>query len=190
MLVLACAMAASSGTALAQQHVHPRLFVLPATTFPSGSQITRSSVETNRQLLADQAVHFGLPPAVIGRISGYYMVAHQGDAYTSYLVSIFASAHQAQAAYDYRWELWYTANFYTAPEAAPIRVGSRGAVALFHTLDPQRAATTELFFRRGSVLVEVMQGTAEDVPSAEETRSLHAIARVLDAVARLHPQGI
>jgi hypothetical protein len=193
-LVLAYAVAGRSTTVFAQQHVHPRLFALAAGSFPDGSRITRSNVETNSRLVADEATHFGIPPAIIGRISGYYMVAEEANdsaastAYTSYLVSIFGSPRQAQAAFNYRWELWYTANFYTAPAAPTVKLGSKGAVALFHTLDPRLSPTTELFFRRGCILVEVVQGT--DQPSAEETRSLYAIAQALDAVARAHPRGV
>jgi hypothetical protein len=188
--VLACALAGQPGTARAQQRVHPRLFALAATTFPSGSRIVRSNVETNMLLLADEATHFGLPPAVVGRITGYYMSAHDETSTISYLVSIFASAHKAQSAFDYRWDLWYMANFYTAPPAPQMKLGSGGAEALFQSLDPRQPPTTELFFRRGCVLVEVVEDSSQDQRSAGETRALYAIARALDVVARSHPRGV
>jgi len=182
--------------ASAQPSAHPRLFALDASDFPSGSRITRSSVETNSQLGKDEALHFGLPPKTIGRITGYYMVAEEGSAgaepaiYTSYLVSIFGSRHQAQSAFDYRWDMWFRANFYTSPRTPPVKLGDRGTVALFHSLASGRQPTTELFFRRGSVLVEVFQGTPQGSPSGDETRSLYAIATALNGVAGAHPRGI
>jgi hypothetical protein len=112
------------------------------------------------------------------------------DAYTSYLVSIFASRHQAQSAFDYRWDIWFAVDFYTAPSAPPIKLGDKGAEALFHTLDSSQPQTTELFFRRGRILVEVFQTSSQSPPSAEETRSLYAIAIALNVVAGAHPRGI
>jgi hypothetical protein len=140
--------------ALAHVQLHPRLFALPPGTFPSGSHVVRAGVESNRQLLRDQALHFGLPPAVMGRRTGYYMDAVEGDLatesrpYTAYLVSIFRSPRQAQLAFDLRWDAWFAATYYTSPSPAPIALGDKGEEALFHTLDPSQPRLAELLFRR------------------------------------------
>jgi hypothetical protein len=182
--------------ALAQTRLHPAVFALSPTAFPAGSQVVRSGIETNHRLLVDQAGHFGLPPGVLGRRTGYYMDAVEGDqtvavrTYTSYLVSIFRSARQAQTAYDVRWDNWFAENYFTSPVAPPIRVGVGGAEALFHTLDPSLPPETELFFRRGAVLVEVFQGTAEAAPTPDQLHSFLTIATQLDQLAAAHPRGV
>jgi hypothetical protein len=181
--------------ALAHSALHPEIFALPATCFPADSHVVRAGIEPNRRLLNDDAQHFGLRPAVAGRRTGYYMDAVEGDRsasvrpYTSYLVSIFRSAPQARLAFDYRWDLWFTTNYYTSPAPAPISVGDAGEEALFHTLDPTQPPLSELFFRRGAVLVEVFQGTPNARPTATQLRSFYTIAARLNALAGQHPLG-
>jgi hypothetical protein len=182
-------------TALAHAQLHPRLFAVPAATFPSGSHVVRAGVESNRQLLRDQAGHFGLPPAALGRRTGYYMDAVEGDPateprpYTAYLVSIFRSPRQAQLAFGLRWDTWFAATYYTTPSPAPIALGDKGEEALFHTLDPSQPRLAELLFRRGAILVEVFQGTGGAAPTVNQLHSFFAIATKLDELAGKHPLG-
>jgi hypothetical protein len=182
--------------AFAHGRLHPVLFALAPTDFPPGSQVVRDGVESNRQLLSDQALHFGLPPTALGRRTGYYMDAVEGDPeiavhpYTSYLVSIFRSVRQAQTAFDLRWDTWFAADYDTSPSAAPITLGDDGAEALFHTLDPSQPPVTELFFRRGAILVEVFQGTVSAAPTAGQLQSFYAIAIELNKLAGKHPTGM
>lgn len=185
----------TGSSALARPQLNPALFALPASAFPAGSQVVRSSIETNRRLFLDDRLHFGIPPSATGRRSGYYMDAVEGDPaspshpYTSYLVSIFHSAHEARIAYDIRWQSWFVADFYTTPQAAPITVGSHGYEALFRSFDPSSLPLTELFFVRGRVLVEVFQATGDRPATADELQSFYAITRSLDNLARQHPLG-
>jgi hypothetical protein len=178
--------------ALAHARLRPALFALSPDNFPAGSHVVRAGVETNHRLLLDQAQHFGLPPGVLGRRTGYYMDAVEGDqtaiarTYTSYLVSIFRSVRQAQIAYDVCFDTWFAANYYTTPATPPIRVGDNGAEALFQTLNASLPPESELFFRRGTILVEVVQGTPAGTPTAEQRHSFYLIARKLDAVAGKH----
>jgi hypothetical protein len=152
-------------------------------------------VEGNRRLLADQKFHFGLPPGILGRRTGYYMDAVEGDpqafgrAYTAYLVSIFRTAKQARTAYDVRWDTWFAADFYTSPQPAPIKVGDKGREALFHSFDPSSPPESELMFLRGRVLVEVFQGTSGATATSEQTQAFYTIATKLDALAASHPTG-
>jgi hypothetical protein len=182
--------------AFAHGRLHPVLFALAPTDFPAGSQVVRGGVEGNRQLLRDQARHFGLPPTALGRRTGYYMDAVEGDPeiavhpYTSYLVSIFRSVRQAQTAFDLRWDAWFAADYDTSPSSAPITLGDDGAEALFHTLDPSQPPVTELFFRRGAVLVEVFQGTAGAAPTDTQLHAFWTVATRLDALAGQHPYGV
>lgn len=186
---------APPGSALAQTRLHPALFALSVADFPPASQVVRAGVEGNRRLLGDQALHFGLPPAIIGRLTGYYMDAIEGDPtlathpYTSYLVSIFHSARQAERALDLRWDTWFAANYYTSPAPPPIALGDQGDVALFHTLDPNQPPLTELMFRRGAVLVEVFQGTGSGAATTAQSQAFYSIATKLDEVAYAHPFG-
>jgi hypothetical protein len=184
------------GTALARAHVRPTLFALAPTVFPAGSQIVRAGVETNGQLLMDRPLHFGLPPAALGRLSGYYMDAEEGGpvagthAYTSYLVSIFRSRREAHSVFDALWDTWFAATYYTSPGSVGIALGDNGDEALFHTLDLHQPRFEELFFRRGAVLVEVFQGTSSASTTEEEMRSVYVIATGLDELARTHPHGV
>jgi hypothetical protein len=185
----------SSTPALAQGHAHPRLFALSASDFPPGSQIVRAGVEGNRMLTSDEGNHFGAPPSLLGRRTGYYMEAVETDPAgqetdISYLVSIFHTPHQAFLAFDFRWQNWFAANFYTTPSSVQAALGDRGDVALFHTLDPTQQPLTELFFRRGAVLVEVFQSTADAVPTSAQQDALYAIAAKLNDIAGAHPSGI
>jgi hypothetical protein len=189
-------LAGMPGTALARAHIQPTLFALALTVFPAGSEIVQAGVETNRRLLRDEPLHFGLPPAALGRISGYYMDAEGGSpaagvrAYTSYLVSIFRSRRQAQVVFDLLWGTWFGATYYTTPTRASIVVGDNGEEALFHTLDLHQPRLSELFFRRGTILVEVFQGTSSAGPTEGEIHCFYAIATELDQLARTHPFGI
>jgi hypothetical protein len=173
----------------------PAVFALPAAYFPPRSRIARSGIETNRQLLRDQALSFGLPGGLLGRQTGYFADAvdagspSRPTASTFYLVSIFGSPRQAQAAFDDRWDTWFAIDYNTTPPSAPIAVGDRGAEALFHTLDPRQPAQTELFFRRGAVLVEVFQSGTSKARSSERIRAFYRIAARLDVRARQHPYG-
>jgi hypothetical protein len=157
--------------------------------------VVRSGIESNHQLLVDQRLHFGLPPGILGRRTGCYMDAVEGDqtatlrTYTAYLVSIFRSAKQAQTAFDVRWDSWFASDYFTSPSPAPIALGEGVSEALFHTIDPSLPPETELFFRRGAVLVEVFQGTAGSAPSAEQLHSFLTIATRLDGLAAEHPLG-
>jgi hypothetical protein len=184
------------GTALARTHIQPTLFALAPTVFPAGSKIVQAGVETNRRLLRDEPLHFGLPPAALGRISGYYMDAEESGpvagvhAYTSYLVSIFRSRRQAQVVFDLLWDTWFAATYYTTPTRASIVLGDNGAEAFFHTLDLGRPRLAELFFRRGTILVEVFQGTSSAGPTEGEIHCFYAIATELDQLARTHPRGV
>lgn len=181
--------------ALAQAQLHPGFFALPASDFPAGSHVVRAGVEGNRRLVNDDVHHFGLPPAAFQRLTGYYMNAVEGDlagqhAYTSYLVSIFHTRRQARLAFDERWDTWFAANYNTTPPAAPVTVGDAGAEALFHTLDPNQPALSELMFQRGSVLVEVFQGTVTAAPTDIQRHAFWTVAAHLDALAAQHPHGI
>jgi hypothetical protein len=194
--LLATLLLVSPRPTLAATSLHPALFALPASAFPAGSQIVRSSIESNRQLFRDDRIHFGIPAADTGRRSGYYMDAVEGDVsspahpYTAYLVSIFHSTKEARIAYDIRWQSWFVADYYTTPQAAPITVGSHGYEALFRSFDPSALPLTELFFVRGRVLVEVFQATGDRPATADELQSFYAIATALDDLARRHPAGI
>ena len=194
-LVLLGSLLGPQGTAWAHPQVRPALFALAPTDFPQGAHIVRAGVESNRQLLRDQALHFGLPPAALGRRTGYYMDAVEGDlaaephAYTSYLVSIFRSPRQAQLAFDLRWNNWFAANYYTSPAPAPIVLGDNGAEALFRTLDPSQPPLSELLFRRGAILVEVFQGTVGAGPAVGQLHSFWAVATKLNELAGKHPFG-
>lgn len=177
--------------AVAGTQAQPTLFALQSTDFPVGSLVVRAGEETNRQLLGDDPVHFGVPPAIMGRITGYYMSAHRTDqvgnqqGYTSYLVSIFASRRQAQAAYMYRWSMWFKTNYFTAPPDIRIPVGDARSAALFHGLPPDLGNLWELFFRRGTILVETFQDAD---PRLE--RTLYRIAKRLDRIASKHRRGL
>jgi hypothetical protein len=181
---------------LAQGRLHPTFFALSPVNFPLGSRVVRAGVESNLRLLRDDWNHFGFPPAVMGRLTGYYMGAVEGDLvteshpYTSYLVSIFQSSRQAQTAFDLRWNVWFVADYYTTPSPAPVALGDAGAEAYFHTLDPRQPQLFELFFRRGAILVEVFQGTSGAAPTAMQIHSFMTIAEKLDRVAGRHPAGL
>lgn len=178
-----------------QLPLHPALFALAPAAFPAGSLVVRAGIESNQQLLRDQQRHFGVPPAALGRQSGYYMDAVEGEPsavgppYTAYLVSIFHAVRQARLAYAIRWETWFVADYFTSPSPAPGAVGDPGAVALFQSLDPSTPPESELLFRRGAILVEVFQGTSRPTPTASERQAFWAIATTLDAVAAAHPRG-
>ena len=182
--------------ALARTRAEPALFALSPSVFPAGSTLVRSGVETNPRLRLDDPTHFGLPPAATGRINGYYMDAHdagptgQSAGYTSYLVSIFGSIRQAAAAYTYRWDTWFDANYYTSPGPSGIAVGDTNASALFIALAPQANHLTELFFRRKSVLVEVFQTASAPSDDPGRRQALYRIATLLDALAVAHPRGL
>jgi hypothetical protein len=184
------------GPTFAAVRLNPALFALPASAFPAGSQVMRSSIESNRRLFHDDRIHFGIPPSATGRRSGYYMDAVEGDPassshpYTSYLVSIFHSAREARIAYDIRWQSWFVADYYTTPQPAPVVVGGHGYEALFRSFDPNYLPLTELFFVRGRVLVEVFQATGDRPATADELKSFYAIATSLDDLARQHPAGM
>jgi hypothetical protein len=180
----------------AQSRIHPAVFALPSSYFPTGSRLMRSGVETNRQLQNDDAAHFGLPPGAIGRVTGYYMNAHEEDplgnqlGYTSYLVSIFASAHQAKAAYSDRWDIWFDANYHSTPVPLDLAVGDYNAAAIFHSVSPPPNYLTELFFRRGAILVEVFQGDNTVILNPERRQTLYSIATALDTLAEAHRRGL
>jgi len=180
----------TSGSALAQTRIDPARFALPSSFFPPGSHVVRAGVETNGLLKRDEAGHFGVPAAALGRLTGYYMDAVEGDqaaairTYTSYLLSIFRTIPQAQAAFDFRWDTWFSQTYYTNPQPLPVSVGDNGSGVLFHTLDPSQPPLSELMFRRGTILVEVFQGTGAGLVTAAETHALYRIARKLDALAR------
>lgn len=182
-----------SGHALAYTPPQARSFALSPAAFPAASRVVRAGVESNRRLVHDDPLHFQLPPARVGRITGFYMDAVQGSpgaqprTYTSYLVSIFHSTHQAQTAFDLRWNTWFSTNYYTSPWPAPVTVGDRGEEALFHTLDPRQPHLSELFFRRGPILVEVFQSTGDAVATTSQLQSFYAIATRLDRLAAQHP---
>ena len=194
-LIVLIATLLTGSPVLARSQITPTLFALSSSAFPVGSQVVRSSIETNRQLFQDDRIHFGIPASATGRRSGYYMDAVEGDPtstshpYTSYLVSIFHSAREARIAYDIRWQSWFVADYYTSPQQAPVTVGSYGYEALFRSLDPSYPPLTELFFVRGRVLVEVFQATGDRPATADERQSFSAIARSLDILARQHPLG-
>jgi hypothetical protein len=160
-----------------------------------GSQLVRSGIESNRQLFRDQYLHFGRPPAALGRRTGYYMDMVEGDpaaashAYTSYLVSIFRTQRQAEAALDIRWNIWFAVAYYSTPAPAPISLGDAGTEALFHTVDPSQPPLSELFFQRGSILVEVFQGSVGIGSTNDQLHSLWTIATELDTLASQHPRG-
>lgn len=185
--------------ALAAPHLHPAVFAISPSRFPEGSRVIRAGIETNRQLRIDQAGHFGPPPGVLGRLTGYYMDVYTGSntaqgssnrhPYMSYLVSIFRAPRQAQTAYDLRWDFWFMHDYYTTPNSPPVKVGEFGAEALFQTLDPADPPLTELLFRRGAILVEVFRGTAGNSPDPGEMDAFWRIARDLDARAGSHPLG-
>jgi hypothetical protein len=67
-----------SRQAWAQPMVHPTLFALTAGDFPSGSRIIRAGVESNRQLSADEAPHFGLPPQAVDHRAIFPARAYSG----------------------------------------------------------------------------------------------------------------
>jgi hypothetical protein len=178
-----------------QPQPHPGLFAVPADTFPTGSRVVQAGIESNPQLVRDQALHFGFPPTIVGRLTGYYMDAIEGDpapaqhAYTSYLVSIFRSAHRAQLAFGLRWDSWFAANYYTTPSPAPVSLGGKGEEALFRSLDSSQPPLSELMFRRGAVLVEVFQGTVAAESTPNQLHSFWSIATELNKLARQHPFG-
>jgi hypothetical protein len=194
-VALTCSLLNSS-PARAQSTFHPSLFALSRVLFPSNSQIVRTGVESNQRLMQDDPPHFGLPPGAMGRATGFYMDAVQGDPaidphpYTSYLISIFHAVRQARRAFSERWDTWFEATYYTTPSVAAMNVGDPGAQALFHTLDPSQPPLTELLFRRGAVVVEVFQGTVGTGPSSEQLRSFSTIATQLDTLAAQHPLGV
>lgn len=181
--------------AMAQSRPHPTLFALDPSAFPPGSRVVRAGVESNRRLLHDDQRHFGVPPSVAGRLTGYYMDAVEGDPtaqprpYTSYLVSIFHSHYQAERAFELRWYNWFAVDYFTSPSSAPLTVGANGDEALFHSLDPSQPQVSELFFVRGAVLVEVFQGMGNAASTALRLQSFYAIATRLDTLAREHPAG-
>lgn len=180
---------------LAHTQIHPTVFALSPASFPPGSTLVRAGVESNHHLLRDDQLHFALPPAVVGRLSGYYMDAVEGDPtaqpriYTSYLVSIFPTVRQADLAFRIRYDNWFDIDYFTDPPPPPISVGDRDEVALFHTLDATQPRVSELFFVRRTILVEVFQGTGYRDPTAAEIQSFYAIAIKLDALAGKHPGG-
>lgn len=193
-LVLAAVQDQPTG-AHAQPRTDPTLFALPAADFPAGSQIVRAGVETDHRLSIDDHLHFGIRPGAVGRINGYYMDAVEGDpnaqprSYTSYLVSIFHSARQADAAFSLRWYNWFADNYFTSPSPAPVTVGDGGEEAMFQSLHADQPRVLELFFRRGAVLLEVYQGSGAAAPTADELAAVYRIARGLDDVAHAHPAG-
>jgi hypothetical protein len=106
--------------------------------------------------------------------------------YTSYLVSIFRSSAWARLAFDTRWQMWYQATSSTAPPALHLGLGTHGREALFHSFSPH-PYLAELFFQRGSILVEVFQGMDQGSPTDLESSALYAIATELGSLARQHP---
>lgn len=181
---------ASVRPASAQASLHPSLFALPASLFPFHSRLVRSGVESNGRLQRDDAAHFGLPPATIGRLTGYYTDVHevteagQPSGYISYLISIFATPRQARDAYSFRWDTWFDAAYYTTPPPVAVPVGDRNSAALFRGLAPDAQTPDELFFQRGAILVEVFDSAHE--PGLAD---MNRIALALDAIAIHHRRG-
>src|SRR5438309_11258696 len=92
-----------SGTARASSQPPPGAFGLSTTAFPPHSTVVRAHIEANRQIHADNVLHFGRSFTHEGRITGYFMEAIEGRRLsphcdTSYLVSMFPTSQQAASA--------------------------------------------------------------------------------------------
>lgn len=174
----------------------PALFALSTSDFPKGSATFQRGVEGNRRLVRDGVLFFSRHPGRLGRLTGYYMQADVGDGKaepyvsTAYLVSIFATVQQAENAFDLRYSSWFAAFYFTNPPAVPVPLGERGQSAWFRMNPEPRQLRSELFFRYGSVLIEVFQNADAGLPTTEQAAAVLRLATRLNARARAHPRGL
>lgn len=192
MLVLAIAVLSPQGRSAAQSGVNPSVFALTASDFPPGSQIVDSGVASN----ADVALrHMQIGPgAPAGRITGYYMQARSFSGagnlqlVTSYLISLYPTAENADIAFNQQTDFWRGLLRSGAMER-PLDAGAYGDPGREHwyVLSSASGDThSELFFRRGSVFVELNLDSYGAGPGADAVDAFLAMGKKLDLVAG-HP---
>lgn len=180
-------MPASAGSSL-----RPSFFALPGSAFPPHCTVLQSHVEPNRQITRDNILHFGKSFAHEGRLTGYFMEAARCSrssprSDTSYLVSEFATAGQASAAFAEQQFFWdaLTSHGEAAQETVPNGAyGDIGNQALYSVRLPTGANLAELLFTRGPIFIEVFQEVYAVQPPRPELRAFFGIGSRLDVIAR------
>jgi hypothetical protein len=172
-------------------------FGLPASVFPTGSQIRTSHVESNAAVQTALVPHLGSQSlASIGRVTGYYMDTVQPNGghaiYTEYLVSIFSTPAQASAAFNQQ-HAGYVKLTHAMPGHYTSPISHRGIGALegfgtsLLTVGGKPFYTREQYFARGRVFAQVVQSyfVRDSRPYGRNARAaFFAIAQKLDAMAR------
>jgi hypothetical protein len=181
--VLACSAAVLLPTGLRGQHVlaaqlDPASFKLSASSFPPGSKMEASRVESNAAAQKSILIHWDSKTyADEGRLTGYFEKAwtnttdaagNNHGVFTAYLVSIYETSAQATAAYKAQLHGYRSAKSHpthtmqtSRVKLSPDEIGSPSSEALWASILASNDGTTfdqnELFFVRGPVLVQVMQ---------------------------------
>ena len=189
MLVLAVALLSSHDRSSAQTTRDPASFALSAADFPPGSQIVESEVASNEEV-AFRHLQIG-PPLPAGRTTGYYMQARSYDSagkirlVVSYLVSLYTTADTADAAFNGETEFWrglVGAGAQVRPLDADL-YGEPGRQHWFAFSSASGDTHSELFFRRGSVFVQMNLDTYGSGTTPLDVDAFLAMAHTLDVVA-------
>jgi hypothetical protein len=153
----------------------PAAFALSASDFSADTTVTLSQVESNAAADADKALlHFGpLSRDQQGRLTGYVMETGQanrdaaGTAHVTlidYLVSIFSTPQQAQAAVSQQAQGWAAVDSNSSCRGNP---GDPGSNCVGATGSAQIVAV-ETYEARGRVLIEVWGVIAVDDVNADD----------------------
>lgn len=162
-VLLLSAQAAQSAHAQTAANINPSVFAEPVSLFPPGATVQASGVETNAAADAQPiALHFGPSWESEGRVSGYYMEAAAPNpdpnghgSVTAYMVSIFSTLQQAQAAWQNQRQAWALEDA-AGGACGPVNYGDAGYNCADSTTT-SAGFVSELYFIRGAVLIEIYQ---------------------------------
>jgi hypothetical protein len=183
-------LAALAPPAFAQSAPDPTAYALPASVFPPGSQVLASRVADNFDVALRHDQEGPQPTA--GRVTGYYMLAQSmADSgsvrlATSYLVSIFDTSGHAASAFDQQNDYWHGLNPSSVHAQPAPALGDPGRARWYTQTDGNGDAHSELFFQRGTVLVELNLYSFQSVPTDADTASFLEMGGALDGAAQ-HP---
>jgi hypothetical protein len=181
----------ATSPALATPAIKPAYFSLPTSAFPAPGTVIRAHVEPNRGIARDNVLHYGKSFAHEGRTTGYFMETVEGKqasprSDTSYLVSVFPTADQADAAFDEQNYYWNAQATHGGLTQVPLQLtfGDGDHEALYTVGLPTGVILTELLFSQGQIFVEVFQQVYAAHPTRAEVRDFFDVATRLDIIAR------
>lgn len=175
---------------------NPAAFALPIAAFPPSSQVRVAQVASNALATRTSVPHLGAYNFTKeGRQTGFFADTVQSNSghpvYTQYLVSVFANAAAADAAFSHQRTAYhklaaaYPSRYIVA--GPPIKVGDQAGYGYDLTRIGKRSFyTAELYFTRGRSYIEVVQSyfAADADPYGHRAaRYLSGIAQQLDQLA-------